>query len=954
MKKREDMSLVVLLILLLSISIINGDIDLGDSGQPLSGDPISEPEVCTTDAEGNTKCVAQGNIQEYAQDFNQFNNLPSKLQEYTLNKENFDKFAEGFKTAKLEEQTKFFLGKDTKGFYYLSNEKKAELMKSLEKEKANELGKEIINSRLKKLYKPFVSTGEYPEIKSIDIDWQNIKFQGNSLIGEHRGYISLEKTNKLDSRVTTITYKDGEFSLGFAFGDSSRKINYKQGTFTNGYVVTPEGEKLGGKKGLDFLYFERPGGKWGKADGTISISYDEEGNAEIRIKEGSNPKSTFLRAQDIHGKDIYFTINVDNIDHAKDGKLPESLEPVIKIDKDNVLSVKSLNIETKGFGDYKVSNKEFTDLLGNVFKNPGEGMKRLEERFKDILMPKALEEMRADVIKIFTPEAIESANPEEVEKQIKEIKGNIIEAIMEEHEIKREEAEKLYGTMSYSESIGSIFQRATINYAGIQSVSSDLLVDFGVFISGDGIAKFVDGKGGLIGPAVGKTLGDALDEFASSYESYKDSGKNYLLINDFNDEQTGNHFYQVEAGGGYMLMDITDFKGKIGSLSVDNYGHEITNGKSNREIIYVNNGGFLLGFKGEDMVDSRGNQVGANRNSYFYNKARVPIDKIQNLGSADNYYYKLEKNNNRFNFYRSDDRVNLRAGETYLIGDRFGIRGSSFFVGGAQLINVPRDKDTYPMPDDARLKFAVNPQYLGTQRSFGWRIRNLIGPGIAVDKITSQAGTSTRQIANQIDDGTYKMVSDTIRGTFNGDLNKFYSQMELANTLITNADTREASNRILSNLFSGQNPQRMKDMVYMVNNENSYTQTLKGIANLNGQIRKGVSGGLDNKGFQFNGRYAPNQDPSVSRLLFAGSVQAPPPGRTMSTSQAEATANQGNEVRSYTLRSRLERDFGKSTSRQTPKTTSQTNTQSQTRTTTQSRTSYPRKICTPSGCRYVY
>ena len=902
--KRESKLIVSLICILLLIFLITFNINLVLSAE------TSTP-VCVETTSGMV-CLTEKNIPDKVKDFATFNALPEKLKKYILNNY-FEEFLKGIKKATIEEQLKYIQA-NKKGDFSLNDTIRTKIFQGLDKEQADNLGKKFFNKKLKELYKE----DKYPlGIKKVDIDWKNIRLEGHKLIGKDGGYIKFDESDSRISRtVSEIAYKDGEFSETFTTFGARRTLKFTKGTVdTEGRAVNPNGRVVGKEKSLSLVHV------WdgdGTKESIIQIKYSEDGKSAEFYLNG-DPERAIITTKDVNGNLVILGLNEDN--REEDGKILDKWQAVIKVDEDSNIEVKSAQITTAGYGDYKTSNKGFTRLAGNVFDNPEEGIKDLQSRLKDLMTSATRKKILEDVKKAFKLQPLE-ATPEVLEAKKIELKNTIVDSIVKDYGMTKEDAESLFDMTSPIQELGKkIGERLNTQAglkSGLESLMPSFLSDLGVLVT-TGQEGALEGKGTIIGPSIKKSFEESLKELSQPfYQKYEEEGKNYLVINDLINEQTNQHFYQVGIGGNYMMADVTNFKGEIGLLSVNNYGHQKSGGKSNEEIIYMNNGGFLLGFKGDKYTDGGDNQIIANSNAHSYNGAETPIKRIENVQANDEFYYKLNIGQNGVEFYRSDERISLDAGGTYLIGDQFGVRGSMFYVGGSEAQNIFKNTDIYPLPDDAQVKFEINPEYIGDQgRRFGHRIRALIAQSIGLDKISSQAGRTTQQIANQFDDNVYKMLSSVVETKYDGDVEAFYKQMNLAQKVIGRTDSLENSgaitsggaNRALANIFPGEDPQRMRDMVYLVNNPNAYAKTMSGFASLNQKISIGVSASLSNKGFAFQGQLAPNQDPAIARLLLSGIAQNPQEDTWMTTTEATSRAGEGGGDRAYNLDKKLHNSF---------------------------------------------
>jgi len=214
-----------------------------------------------------------------------------------------------------------------------------------------------------------------------------------------------------------VLYKD---HIGLEFEKGTPAPN-------GGFFIPAQGEKdtkffglfskdkklklVGGEKGLNFLY-EIPGQPKEKNFKVELIEENGKQYTQISLKEDSNLKSIGIRFLDVKGNDYFIGSAV-----SRSGKLTP---PIVRIDEKDIISIKSGITTIKDYGKYQFTRKEFTPLLGNVFNEPGKGVKDLETRITDSLGPGLGKRIKENIVKIFEREKAAGKQVKEVVEEFSE------------------------------------------------------------------------------------------------------------------------------------------------------------------------------------------------------------------------------------------------------------------------------------------------------------------------------------------------------------------------------------------------------------------------------------------------------------------------------------------------------------------------------------------------------
>ncbi|MEN9626125.1 MAG: hypothetical protein RL557_453 [archaeon] len=927
-------------------------------------------EVCFSDGTA-PQCLTEEGAVKLFDDGKEFAKLTPKIREAIMEKY-YNVFLEKFKQKTAVQQADFLMTRDDKGRFTMSDKRITDTYHSLESTQQQQLVKTLGDRSYNTIVndKYFQDTygkekGEFAGLREVllndpnkELQWKTDEKGGLRLVGKKGGYINFgEGKDSLSKFITEIKYDNGKFTVKMG---NDITVDFEEGTpAPNGGFFSPDGKLVGGDKLMSFLLENKKDQRQKK----FTVSFGNENGktyTEIRISAvNKDATATGLKFVDVKGNNYYIGLNPHNFNDAGD----EGNDAVVRIDEEGIISVKAGFVETEGYGNYRFSNNQFTALIGNVFNEPGQGVKNLEQRIKGTLGEKLGENVVEEAKKIFGADILqgtlspEIATGEEVVKKYEELQKRTTEVIEQTGVSKGEAQTMADAVFKVGKNLGYFTSTTTF----VENALLDL-----------GISSYSIGK---------DTLRESIQQFAHpSYEQFQQEGKSFLYVNEVYSDFKKENVVDFFASGGYMAVDITKVKGTIDSISANNFLHKTTNGQSNGEIIYFNNGGFLLGFRGSETVDSKGNVVDAVRNPYSYTLAQKEIGAIKNWADTDDkHYYVLTKDSSGVDFFRNDERVKLSsAGSKYLIGDRFGVQGTVFYAGGAQLSEIPKDPQAYPLPDDSKMEFIVNPQVVSYNGGIGWRIRQYAAYDVALPQIQSQATQPTVAIANQIDSSVDATLSKMVSKGYGGDVTKFFSDISRADFIIKKSDYygQEEADTILESFFPGQSAQETRDMVYLMTHPEAYTRTLQSFASA-GTITSGVSAGLSNKGFYFNGQYVADQDPRITSYLLKQATANPPSSTSLTLSQAQAQSGSVPAAQDYDFVKGLTSQFsttsvksaqpqttvtipqaGSSSTSSTSSSSSSSSTASRTITTT-SKT--PRQVCVRRGvlgrrtyCYYVY
>jgi len=825
------------------------------------------------------------------------------------------KFMQAFEKLTPEQQTRLFYDKTDTGELFLPDEEKNIIWNYLNQDEKQILLKEITNKFLKQTYKKLGDSSAYPELKgqvpkieniNINDPGNTLKWQGNKLLNQQGGYINLATGHdQIDPRTSSINYNGESFELGFL--KDTKFFTYEQGTFAynteypQGCVIGPDGKIIGGDKKLTFLYgrsseqdpakisVEYLPQEKGKGEGKetkyiaeFSVSGDLEksslrtvdkyGNSVHLRQQGSSKKGKFITKKVItgygglFGRRPIYGYKKTWVPDKTPVKQTSQQPAIIRVDENNMISVKGSQINTAGRGVFTSSEDNFQILAGNFFNEPEKGLRDLEaeitEFAKDLFIDEVVQEYKSKLQEL-------DENSAEYEKEIDKLsryliknKANDLVTALKLREAISEKAEEV--TRATTGIASAIIERGNNQFRNLFGLATTPTTTTeeqtpeektlsrkarsAVFIAltkaiGNPIAEKVGRVLSLREPisATISTLQEmdidpsqieqrAIQKFAEkslnpSYKEFEKQNQDYIYVNDNKNEITGGVFSEIRIGAqNPITVDVTEFHGTLDRFFVNDYAQD-------ENKVNLINGGFSMTFDNDNTYYQRGSTP----------YSRTEIKQIKNTNSERTWV--LDKSHYRS--FRLYDPAKLRSYTHSQSG--FGIFGMlRNRVAEVNVEGAPTG-DSYTSYTDTKVEI------------------KLLQSGIFVNLGLVPQSTVTGQLAQKISQGTYNQLLQRIQSA--GGQDAFLEQLEQAKRLTTNNDLKTIATQ------RGWYDSGIEDQIYLTQNLNQLDAVTHTIGNLHNQYNLQRSTlELGNDGIYLNGQQITITDSSGKTITVDPAV----------------------------------------------------------------------------------